>query len=79
MKYFIVYRWKYEGRDYESDWHVINTVTERHPIEELIHWNTDSRQQYTYQLLFWSEISDEVYEKAKTHINEAGEFGDQSA
>ncbi|WP_155989735.1 hypothetical protein RG903_05205 [Thermithiobacillus tepidarius DSM 3134] len=60
MKYFVVYRWKYEGRDYDSNWYIVNDVLDRHPVDELIRLNAEHCQGYKYQLLFWSEIPDDV-------------------
>ncbi|MEK8090061.1 hypothetical protein [Thermithiobacillus plumbiphilus] len=76
MKYFVVYRWKYEGRDYSGEWHVLNQVMESHPVDELIRWLSEGRQGYSYQLMFWSEIPDDVYERARQFIDVHGEVGD---
>ncbi|MEW5790512.1 MAG: hypothetical protein ACOY4L_05335 [Pseudomonadota bacterium] len=74
MKYFVVYRWKYEGRDYDSNWYIVNDVLDRHPVDELIRMNAEHCQGYKYQLLFWSEIPDDVHERARRYIDEHGEF-----
>ena len=75
MKYFVVYRRKYEGRNYDSDWIIVNEVTEDHPVDDLLRRSHERNQGYKYNLLFWSEIPDDVGGRFQAHVQEHGPFG----
>lgn len=75
-----------DGRRTPQEWNIHSTVVDRHPVAELLRWKKDLLYhtgsapkstdrvwlEHEWQLLWWAEIPDALYQAAHKYEQEEG-------